>query len=213
MLFGVVRAASAGNESRQSWNEVDITGSVHGVGVIVPTVARLDSRLPNPRLLGTGAMLDLSLPWRLTLTGGYLSVHLPRPSPSTVSVPLVALSITVSTTSITIVDRNRLEKLIGVAGSPVRYRNRLLVDVPLDKSFSGWHAFADDEIFWNRGDDSWVQNRVQIGAGAPLTRRLFLDLYFLRRDLGRVVAPTFVVGTALRVKLPSLTHDSGRIVR
>jgi hypothetical protein len=98
-------------------------------------------------------------------------------------------------------DRNRFEKLIGFAGSPVRYRNRLLFDLPLGKH-DRWHVFADDETFFNLSVAAWNQNRFQVGGGARLNSRLSLDVYFLERSLSGGAPETRAVGTSWKVILP-----------
>src|SRR6266446_4949237 len=128
----------------QRWNEVDLTASWRKVDFLVPLLARTDSRLPNPQLAATGITADFPLPWRLTLTAGYLFADLPQRSID-VHLPLLAVTKTFHVGRFTLADRNRFEKLIGFPTAPTRYRNRLL----LDRSFGlhdQWHFFADNEI-------------------------------------------------------------------
>jgi hypothetical protein len=160
----------------QSWNEVDIISSWRRVDFMIPLLARVDSRLPNPQLAATGVTADFPLRWNLKLTGGCLFADLPQRSES-VHVPLVALSATFRLGQLTMSDRNRFEKLIGFAGSPVRYRDRLLFDLPFGEH-DRWHVFADDEAFFNLPIAAWNQNRFQVGGGARLNSRLSLDVYF-----------------------------------
>ena len=71
---------SAKAQDLQSWNEVDLAASWRNVEFLVPLLARTDTRLPNPQLAATGITADLSLPWHLTLTAGYLFADLPQSS-------------------------------------------------------------------------------------------------------------------------------------
>jgi len=98
----------------------------------------------------------------------------------------------------TFADRNRLEKLVGLATSPVRYRNRFLVDRPLG-AHDRWHFFADDEVIFDVSARAWSQNRAQAGGGSRLNRCLLLDVYYLQRNASGPVATTRVLGTTLRV--------------
>ena len=182
----------------QSWNEVDLTASWRKASFLVPLLSRTDTRSPNPQLVAGGATVDVLLPWRLTLTGGYLFADLPQRS-LWVHLPLGALAKSWQAGRFTIVDRNRFEKLIGFPNSPIRYRNRLLLDRPLG-SRDRWHLFADDEAFFDLSAGKWNQNRFQAGGGVRLSRRLFLDVYFLQKNPngGQV---TRVVGNILRVEL------------
>jgi hypothetical protein len=195
LLASVARA-----QDFQSWNEVDIAASWRRVDFMIPLLARVDSSLPNPQLAATGVTADFPLPWHLKLTGGYLFADLPQRSES-VHVPLVALSATFRLGRLTMSDRNRFEKLIGFAGSPVRYRNRLLFDLPFGKH-DRWHVFADDEAFFNLSVAAWNQNRFQVGGGARLNSRLLLDVYFLERSLSAGAPKMRAVGTSWKVILP-----------
>jgi hypothetical protein len=208
LILLLIVAGTTHAQDFQSWNEVDLTASWHKVDFLVPFVARTDSSLPNPQLAATGITVDLHLPAHLTLTPGYLFVTLPQPN-YLVHVPLVALTGTLHPGRLTVADRNRLEKLIGYPGSPVRYRNRLLVDLPFGPQ-SRLHAFLDDEIFFNLSAGNFNQNRLQAGAGAHLTPRLLLDLYYLQKNPASG-ATTHVLGTTLRVNLTPHTPAALRI--
>ena len=197
VLF-LARAATAQN--LEIWNEVDLTASWKHVDFLAPLVARTDTRLPNPQLAATGITADVRLPWSLTLTGGYLFADLPQ-RPALVHLPLVALSKSFRFGRLTVVDRNRFEKLIGYGTSPVRYRNRLMVDRWVGAQ-ERWHFFVDDEIFFLTAA-RWNQNRFQAGGGVRLDRRLFFDVYYLQRNVSGVAVETRVVGTTLRVGLTS----------
>ena len=121
----------------QSWNEVDLTASWRKASFLVPLLSRTDTRLPNPQLVAGGVTVDVPVPWRLTLTGGYLFADLPQRS-LWVHLPVVALSRSWQAGRFTVGDRNRFEKLVGFPHSPVRYRNRLHLDRPLG-SRDRWH--------------------------------------------------------------------------
>ena len=179
------------------WNEVDLTASWRHVDFLVPLVARTDTQLPNPQLAATGITADFPLPWRLTLTGGYLFADLPQRS-DLVHLPLVAVTKSFRLGRLTVADRNRFEKLIGYGTSPVRYRNRLMLDRPFGAR-KQWHFLVNDETIFNLSAGSWNQNRFQAGGGARLSRRLFLDVYYLQRDASGGAPEAHVLGTTLKV--------------
>lgn len=192
----------------QSWNEIDLAASYRGVDFLVPLMARVDSTLPNPQLAATGVTADFRLPWHFTLTCGYLFAVVPQ-RPLDVHLPLVAIAPTFRVGRLVLADRNRFEKLIGFGTSPVRYRNRFLVDLPFGAK-EQWHAFADDEVFFNLSAGNWNQNRLQLGAGRQLASRLLLDVYFLRRNLSGGASTENVVGTTLKISLrPRKEHNYG----
>src|SRR5579885_3262208 len=145
--FGATFAAA---QDLQSWNEVDLTASWRNIEFLVPLLARVDSSLPNPQLVATGVMADLPLRWHLTFTGGYLFAVVPQ-RPLNVHLPIIALTPTLKVRHFVLADRNRFEKLIGFTDSPVRYRNRFLLDAPFGAR-ERWHVFLDDEIIFNVTD-------------------------------------------------------------
>jgi Protein of unknown function (DUF2490) len=190
----------------QAWNEVDLTASWQHVDFLAPFVARIDPAMPNPQLAATGLTADLPLLWGLTLTPGYLFADLPQ-SNHLVHLPLLALTETTHLSRLTLADRNRFEKLIGYPRSPVRYRNRLLLDAPFG-SHGRAHAFIDDELFLNLSEVNFNQNRFQTGAGVRLHPRLLIDMYYLQKNPSSGSA-THVLGTTVRV---SLTRDISRML-
>ena len=209
VLAFTLGASFSSAQDFQSWNEVDVTASYKGFDFLVPLLARVDSRSPNPQLAATGVTADFHLPWHLTLTGGYLFAALPQRSLD-VHLPLIAVTPTFRLRRIVLADRNRFEKLIGFGDSPVRYRNRVLVDLPFGAR-ERWHAFADNEVIFNLTARTWNQNRLQFGAGTELASRLFLDVYYLRRNLSGGAPTQNVLGTTLRISLrPRKDSTHGR---
>lgn len=183
----------------QSWNEVDVTASWSKADVLVPTLVRIDSHLPNPQLAATGVIADFSLSPHLMLTGGYLFADLPQRSLA-VHVPLVAVHLSFRAHRFTFIDRNRFEKLVGFGTSPVRYRNRGLLDRPFGAD-DRWHAFVDDEAFVDLSAAQWSQNRFQAGGGARVGPRSILDVYYLRRTPSGAAPSTNATGVTLTIEL------------
>ena len=195
LLMLATTAASA--QDFQSWNEVDLTASYKGVDLLVPLLARTDASLPNPQLAATGVTADFRVPLHLTITGGYLLAVLPQRWLN-VHVPLMALTPTFRIRWFTIADRNRFEKLVGFGDSPVRYRNRFLLDLPFGTQ-ERWHGFASNEVIFNLTAGNWNQNRLQFGGGRQLDSRLFLDVYYWRRVMSGSAPAQNVLGTTLRI--------------
>ena len=101
----------AAAQTFQSWNEVDVTASWKHVDFLFPFQARTDTRLPNPQLVAGGVEADFALPWRLTLTGGYLAADLPQRS-EWVHLPLIAMTKSFQWGRFSLADRNRFEKTL-----------------------------------------------------------------------------------------------------
>lgn len=183
----------------QSWDEVDLTAYWGKVVLDLPMLVRVDNGLPNPQLAATGLTADFSVPWHLTMTCGYLFADLPQRSLA-VHVPLIAVSPSFRVRRFTFADRNRFEKLVGFGTSPVRYRNRVSLDRPLSAA-ERWHAFVDDEVFFDLSASKWNQNRFQAGMGAPLGSRSVLDIYYLLRNVNASAPVTHVLGLTWRIEV------------
>jgi hypothetical protein len=173
-------AGSARAQRLQTWNEVDLTGAWRNIDFLAPFLTRCDTQLPNPTFAATGIMADAHFPGNLTLTAGYLFVDLPQFS-WLVNAPLMAVSESFHVKKLTLSDRNRFEKLVGLGelgklaglgSSPVRYRNRLSLDLPIG-ALEKWHVFADDEVFYDFAVSAWNQNRLRVGGGTRLNKSLF----------------------------------------
>jgi hypothetical protein len=192
------------------WNEVDVSAPLNGRATLtVPLVIRDSFQLPNPQLAGLGPLVDVAVAKHLTITAGYLYVVLPNSGPGyDVHVPLAAVTIREEIAHFRLQDRNRAEGLIGIPGSPIRYRNKLVIDLP---SFSeGWLPFLSDEILYDFSQSLWSQNRFQAGIGRQLNDQLRLDMFYLERDAHKArPAATHAVGITLEVRLTAKTRRKG----
>jgi hypothetical protein len=78
------------------WSEFDIVSSTHHVAVTAPLIWRTDSSLPDPQFAATGVIIDVHLPWRIAVSGGYiggyLQVSVPQRAGSRIGVPQVAIT-------------------------------------------------------------------------------------------------------------------------
>ncbi len=201
----------------QTWNEVDLAASWRHIEFVAPSLTRCDTQLPNPQFAATGIMADFHVPGNLTLTAGYLFVDLPQFS-WLVNAPLIAASESIHLGRLRVSDRNRFEKLVGLGrlgtlaglgASPIRYRNRLMFDLPLGTD-DNWHVFADDEVFYDFAVSRWNQNRIRVGGGIRLSNRLLLDVYFLEQNASHPGFEARVVGSTLRVLLTKSQMRKGK---
>jgi len=193
-------ATTAHAQDFQWWTEVDLAREWRSVALLVPSVVRLDSRLPNPQLAATGVEIDVQLSRYITAGGGYLFADLPQGAQSHVHLPLIAVSTTLHVGRLTIADRNRVEKLIGYGVSPVRYRNRFTVELPIGPT-ARWHVFGDDEAFFDTSVSGWTQNRLRVGGGARVVSGLSVEVFYLQRRVAGGVPSTNVFGTTAKIAL------------
>ncbi|HEX8941751.1 MAG TPA: DUF2490 domain-containing protein [Gemmatimonadaceae bacterium] len=190
-------ATIARAQGTQAWGEVDLVALFPRVALTTPIVVRSEPGPSTPDFIGSGALADVTLPWNATLTGGFLTVRLTQHKATLVQLPLVAVSESFHLGTITAFDRNRVEQLLGFGTSPRRYRNRLLLDAPLDHG--AWHLFGDDEEFYDFSSRAWTQNRARLGAGHQLAERAVVDVYYLRKTVRPTT--THVVGVTVRIQV------------
>ncbi len=205
LIVATLVTKSAQGADVQMWNEVDLSASLMSrINITIPLVIRDSFNLANPQLYGAGAIVDVALTKYLSISGGYLFVGLPHIGPGyNVNVPLAALTLHHRIGRFRVGDRNRWEQLRGLPGSPVRYRNKLLLDLPLDSG--RWTPFVSDEMFWDDSQSAWTQNRFEVGVGRELTARLRLDSFFLERtDLEKSANNVHAIGLALEIHIGQL---------
>jgi hypothetical protein len=190
------------------WNEIDISSPLaRGVTLTVPVVVRDSTSLANPQLFGFGPLVDFAALKHLTMTAGYLFVSLPETGTGyNVNVPLAAMTLKAKLARLKMSDRSRAEELIGLPQNPIRYRNKLILDLPFDSE--RWQPFLSDEVFYDFSKSAWTQNRFQAGLGRELSPRLRVDLFYMERN-ARQSNPTasHIVGTTLQIKF---TKDTRR---
>jgi Protein of unknown function (DUF2490) len=205
--FACAQAASTDGEM---WNEIDVSAPLSGRATLtVPLVLRASFQLPNPQLAGLGPIVDVAVQKHLTLTAGYLFVVLPNSGRGyDVDVPLVAVTFREEIGHLRLQDRNRVEGLFGIPKSPIRYRNKLVVDLP---SFSEeWLPFVSDEVFYDCSQSLWSQNRFQAGLGRQINEQVRLDMFYLERDAHKSLpSATHAVGISLELRLTAKTRRKG----
>jgi hypothetical protein len=79
-------------------------------------------------------------------------------------------------------DRNIFERRFLIGGQTWRYRNRLEVARDVRLAHSRLRLFVWDEVFYDSVPRAWARNRAAIGGSKALSRRLSVDLYYLRQN-------------------------------
>jgi Protein of unknown function (DUF2490) len=96
----------------------------------------------------------------------------------------IALAVTpgISLGSWKIADRNLFERRFLIGGPSWRYRNQVQVTRRIHLARSELRLFVWDEVFYDSIPHVWVRNRAALGAGKALSKRLSVDLYFVRQN-------------------------------
>ena len=203
-------SSQAASSDIEMWNEVDISAKLtERATLTVPFVIRDSFTLPDPQLGGFGPVLDFELEKHVTVTAGYLYVRLPHTGPGfTANVPLAAVTLRQALGAFRLQDRNRAEGLIGIPNNPIRYRNKLILD--LSSPNARWLPFISDEVFYDFSQSRWTQNRFQVGIGRQLSNQLRLDGFYLERSVHKTdPTATHALGVTLEVRLTPGTRRKG----
>ncbi len=203
-------AAQMANSDVEMWNEVDVSGPLTSRATLtVPLVIRNSFSLPNPQLAGLGPVVDVGLTQNITVTGGYLFVALPRIGPGFyVHVPLAAVTVRTRFHGVELADRSRAEGLVGIPNDPIRYRNRLVIQLPSHSE--QWLAFLTDEVFYDFSQNLWSQNRFQAGIGRQISKQVRADVFYLNRNVHHTSpTTTHAIGVTLEVHLTRQTRRRG----
>jgi hypothetical protein len=176
--------ATVSSLDSQLWSELDVTHLLSAdLSVTAILTARIGNDLPNPTLSAGGLQFDYRMgSWTASATGYYVSVRNAQTGARvTVWLPAAALSYQLDVGTLSLTDRNRVEQLEGLPGSPTRYRNRASVywhrsadSVPID-------VFITDEVFYDFSKDSWTRNRAQAGIQFQVDRKARLQVFYLRQ--------------------------------
>jgi hypothetical protein len=169
----------------QLWSELDVT---HSIGTDLSATAIVTSRfgndLPNPILTAGGLQIDyLFGSWTASATGYYVSVrNAETGARKALWLPAAALTYEIERRRLTLSDRNRVEQLEGLPGSPTRYRNRAGIYWRLSDQTEFTEVFATDEVFYDFSKDSWTRNRAQAGLQFRLQSDAKLQIFYMRQN-------------------------------
>jgi hypothetical protein len=184
-LCSSVAGAAVPSVDSQVWSELDFTHAIStdlsGTAIVT---ARLGNDLPNPTLTAGGLQFDYRFgSWIASGTGYYVSVRSAETGARTaVWLPAAALTYQIEVGRFALADRNRVEQLDGLPGSPTRYRNRASAYWHIARGSTVTDLFATDEVFYDVSRDSWTRNRAQAGVQMHLDTNARLQVFYLRQN-------------------------------
>jgi hypothetical protein len=177
--------AAAPNVDGQFWSELDATHALStDLSATAIVTARLGNDLPNPTLAAGGLQIDYHFgSWIASGTGYYVSVRSAETGArAAVWLPAAALTCQIEGSRFALADRNRVEQLDGLPGSPTRYRNRASVYWHVAGDTAMTDVFATDEVFYDFSRNSWTRNRAQAGIQMHLDTNTRLQVFYLRQN-------------------------------
>lgn len=102
----------------------------------------------------------------------------------------------------TISDRHLVERRIRQPVNTTRYRNRLMVEHPLELGRRNLRLFVADEVYYDWGAHGWVRNQFAMGASKAMSRHVTGELYYMRQMDGRSrPGDLHILGTVLRIRI------------
>jgi hypothetical protein len=206
----MARAAAPSSDS-QLWSELDITHAFStNFSATVMGTTRLGVDLPNPTLTAGGLQLDYRIgSWVASGTGDYVSIrNAENGAHTTVWLPAVALTYRAALGALEISDRNRVEQLEGIPGSPARYRNRAGASWPVSRGRHPTEVFISDEVFYDFSRARWTRNRAQAGLQFDLGSGADLQIFYMRQNNDYGAPDRFnVLGLTLQLQLTSRNRN------
>ncbi len=169
----------------QLWSELDATHAIcadlSATGIFT---TRLGNGLPNPTLTAGGLEIDYRIgAWTASATGYYVSIRSAQGADRTaIWLPAAAVTYEIGVGNALLSDRNRVEQLDGIPGSPIRYRNRAGADWHLQGRHGLTDLFVADEVFYDFSRDRWTRNRAQAGVQFDLTANTRLLTFYMRQN-------------------------------
>jgi hypothetical protein len=177
--------ASVRSMDNQLWGELDathpITAELSATGILA---TRLGNDLPNPTLTAGGLQIDYCIgAWTASVSGYYVSIRNAQSGArAAIWLPAAALTYENGFGPVALSDRNRVEQLEGLPGSPMRYRNRAGADWHLPGEHALTDLFVADEVFYDFSRDRWTRNRAQAGVQFQLTANTRLQTFYMYQN-------------------------------
>ena len=196
----------ASQEDTQFWPEVQITVPVNSrVELFLSTQLRIGHRITDFVNERAGGGFTFKVNQYLTLSPFYLYIAT-QPTPhqrayenrlsfaAIVRAPLLKRFL--------ITDRNLFERRWRDPVNFTQYRNRLLVEHPINIADKQFRVFVSDEVFYDWSAGAWTRNRIAGGISRAFNKHLTGDVYYMRQNDGRGrPGDIHILGTVLRVRL------------
>jgi hypothetical protein len=192
--------AAAPYVDSQFWSELDAKYQIAAAWSVTGiATTRLGNELPNPTLTAAGLQIDYRFgSWIASATGYYVSIRNAQSGArTTIWLPAAALTYEVSYGPVVLSDRNRVEQLEGIPGSPGRYRNRAGADCNIPAGRQLTDVFLADEAFYDFSTDRWSRNRAMAGVQFQLAPDTRLQTFYMRQNN--------ITGTPGRLNILGLT--------
>lgn len=190
----------------QSWNDVSVTVPLNKkVDVYVPVTFRFDENVKTFHEGRIGAGLIFKPHKSVSIAPTYLFIQSRNSAGVFRRENRVSLGVTYKfpTKKFGLAHRSLFEYRNRTSGNSWRYRPSVTLDKHLpDDWVKGLKLYVTEEPFYDSNSGRFSRNRLTFGVNKTLTKKLSVDLYYLRQD-DNFSHPglAHVIGTAWKIKL------------
>ncbi|HEY6248191.1 MAG TPA: DUF2490 domain-containing protein [Pyrinomonadaceae bacterium] len=190
----------------QTWNDVQVAIPVNDhLDVMLLGTLRIGRDISNFVDERAGVGISYKLNKYITIAPNYQYITM-QPVPNRKSFEhrfTGAVTLRLPLEKFTFSDRNQFERRIRRPQvDATRYRNRFMVEHPLDLGKLKLTIFASDEVFYDWSVNDWVRNRFAAGVNHKFNKHFTLDLYYMRQNDGRTRPGDLnVIGAIYRIRL------------
>ncbi|MFT3744633.1 MAG: DUF2490 domain-containing protein [Pyrinomonadaceae bacterium] len=190
----------------QSWNDISVTIPLNKkVDLYVPVTFRFDENATTLHEGRIGGGLVFKPHKSVSIAPTYLFIQTRNSAGAFRREDRLSLGVTYRfpTKSFGLAHRSQFEFRHRASGNTWRYRPSVTVDKHLpDDWVKGLKLYVTEEPFYDSASGRFSRNRLTLGVNKVLTKKLSVDLYYLRQD-DNFSHPglAHVIGTAWKIKL------------
>lgn len=190
----------------QSWNDATLTRPLSKkVDLVIPLTLRLGKNVSRIQETRVGIGFALKPHSRITITPGYGFIRARNSAGDFIRENRLTLATVVRfpVEKIGISHRSLFEYRIRQTGKSWRYRPSITVEKALPDSWiKGMKVYITEEPFYDSAAGRFSRNRLSMGVNKVLTKKLSVDLFYLRQDdRNSSISPIHALGTHWRVRL------------
>lgn len=196
---------AAPQDDTQVWPEVQLTVPLNqSVDLFLSTQLRATRRVTDFTDARPAIGFAFKVSKYLTLTPFYLYIATPLAPDRRAYENRLNFAATVRAPPLKrflITDRNLFERRWRDPVNSTRYRNRLLVEHPVNIADKEFSVFVFDEVFYDWSAGAWTRNRIGGGISRGFNKRLTSDVYYMKQNDGRTrPGDVHIIGVVLRVR-------------
>ena len=190
----------------QSWDDVNLTVPVNKkVDLYFPVTFRFDKNVStlHEGRIGGGLIFKPHKSFSIAPTYLFIQTRNSAGVFKTENRLTLGLIYRFPTKSFGLAHRSLFEYRMRASGNTWRYRPSITIDKHLpDKWVHGLKLYATEEPFYDSVSGRFSRNRLTFGVNKTLSKKLSVDLYYLRQD-DNFSHPglAHVLGTAWKIKL------------